>query len=73
MSEQVMSKSRIPLIVCQLQRRLEREEPFYTRHEAGVIVKGWRQRYNMHRPHRAPEYRPPAPESRTFAPISVSA
>ena len=26
-------------------------ELFYTLHEAEVIVEGWRQRYNRHRPH----------------------
>ena len=48
-------------------------ELFYTLHEAEVIVEGWRQRYNRHRPHSALGYRPPAPETRTFAPISLSA
>jgi transposase InsO family protein len=48
-------------------------ELFYTLHEAEVIVEGWRQRYNRHRPHSALGYRPPAPETRTFAPRSVSA
>lgn len=48
-------------------------ELFYTLHEARVIVGGWRQRYNTHRPHSALGYRPPTPETRTFAPISVSA
>ena len=38
----------------------------------GVIVEGWCQRYNTHRPHSALGYRPSAPETRTFAPISVS-
>jgi transposase InsO family protein len=46
---------------------------FYTLHEARVIVEGWRQRYNTHRPHSALGYRPPAPETRTVAPLSVSA
>ena len=48
-------------------------ELFYTLQEARVIVEGWRQRYNTHRPHSALGYRPPAPETRTFAPLSVSA
>jgi transposase InsO family protein len=48
-------------------------ELFYTLHEARVIVEGWRQRYNTQRPHSALGYRPPAPETRTFAPVSVSA
>ena len=48
-------------------------EPFYTLHEARVIVEGWRRRYNTQRPHRALGYRPPAPETRTFAPSSLSA
>jgi putative transposase len=48
-------------------------ELFYTLQEARVIVEGWRQRYNTQRPHSALGYRPPAPETRTFAPISGSA
>ena len=48
-------------------------ELFYTLHEAQVIVEGWRQRYNTRRPHSALGYRPPAPETRTFTPISLSA
>ena len=32
-----------------------------------------RQRYNTHRPHSALGYRPPAPETRSVAPLSVSA
>jgi putative transposase len=48
-------------------------ELFYTLHETPVIVEGWRQRYNTQRPHSALGYRPPAPETRTFALISVSA
>jgi putative transposase len=48
-------------------------ELFYTLHEARVNVEGWRQRYNTHRPHSALGYRPPAPENRIFAPVSVSA
>jgi putative transposase len=45
----------------------------YTLHEAEVSVEGWRQRSNRHRPHRALGYRPPAPDARPFAPISLSA
>ena len=48
-------------------------ELFYTLHEAQVIVEGWRQRDNTRRPHSALGYRPPAPETRTFAPINLSA
>jgi len=48
-------------------------ELFYTLHEARVIVEGWRQHYNMQRQHRALGYRPPAPETRTFAPVRLSA
>jgi transposase InsO family protein len=48
-------------------------ELFYTLHEAEVIVEGWRQRENAHQPHSALGYRPPAPETRTFAPLCVSA
>ena len=48
-------------------------ELFYTLHEARVIVEGWRQRYNTQRPHSALGYRPPAPETRTFTPITLSA
>ena len=46
---------------------------FYTLQEARVIVDGWRQRDTTHRPHRALGSRPPAPETRTFAPLRVSA
>ena len=45
-------------------------ELFYTLHEVQVLVERWRQRYNTHRPHSALGYRPPAPETRTVAPIS---
>ena len=45
-------------------------ELFYTLHEAQVLVERWRQRYNGHRPHSALGYRPPAPETRTVAPMS---
>ena len=48
-------------------------ELFYTLHEAQVLVERWRQRYNAHRPHSALGYRPPAPETRTITPISLSA
>lgn len=48
-------------------------ELFYTLQEARGIVEGWRQRYNTHRPHSALGYRLPAPETRTFAPLSGSA
>ena len=48
-------------------------ELFYTLHEARVTVEGWRQRYNTQLPHSALEYRPPAPETHTFTPVSVSA
>jgi transposase InsO family protein len=48
-------------------------ELFYTLHEAQVLVERWRCQYNTQRPHSALGYRPPAPETRTFAPVSVSA
>lgn len=48
-------------------------ELFYTLQEARVIVERWRQCYNTQRPHSALGYRPPAPETRTFSPISLSA
>jgi transposase InsO family protein len=48
-------------------------ELFYTLQEARVIVEGWRHRYNVHRPHSALGYRPPAPDTRTFTSLSVSA
>jgi transposase InsO family protein len=48
-------------------------ELFYTLHEAQVLVERWRRQYNTQRPHSALGYRPPAPETRTFAPVSVSA
>jgi transposase InsO family protein len=46
---------------------------FSTRHEAQVLVERGRRQYHTPRPHRALGYRPPAPEPRTFAPVSVSA
>jgi putative transposase len=48
-------------------------ELFYTLHEAHGLVERWRRQYNTQRPHSALGYRPPAPETRTFAPVSVSA
>lgn len=48
-------------------------ELFYTLYEARVIVERWRQCYNTQRPHSALGYRPPAPETRTFPSISLSA
>ncbi len=57
----------------ELRDELLNGELFYTLHEARVIVEGWRQRYNTHHPHSALRYRPPTPETRTVAPISVSA
>ena len=57
----------------ELRNELLNGEPFYTLQEARVIVEGWRQRYHRHRPHRALGYRPPAPETRIFAPRRVSA
>ena len=55
------------------QVKLLKGELFYTLHEARVIAEGWRQHYNTQRPHSALGYRPPAPETRTFLPFSVSA
>jgi putative transposase len=46
---------------------------FATLCEVQVFVERWRQHYNQVRPHRALGLRPPAPETRTFAPLSVSA
>ena len=46
---------------------------FYTLHEAQVLVERWRCHYNTHRPHSALGYRPPAPETRTVTPVSLSA
>ena len=57
----------------ELRDELLNGELFYTLQEARVIVEGWRQRYNTHRPHSALGYRPPAPETRSVAPLSVSA
>src|SRR6476660_10092036 len=57
----------------ELRDELLNGELFYTLHEARVIVEGWRQRYNTRRPHSALGYRPPAPETRTFTPITLSA
>ena len=60
-------------ITEQLREELLNGELFYTLHEAQVLVERWRRRYNTQRPHSALDYRPPAPETRTFAPIRVSA
>ena len=46
---------------------------FATMWEVQVLVERWRQHYNQVRPHRVLGLRPPAPETRTFAPVSVSA
>ena len=48
-------------------------ERFYPRHEAQGLVERGRRQDNTQRPHRARGDRPPAPEPRTFAPVSVSA
>jgi putative transposase len=48
-------------------------ELFYTLREAHVLVERWRRQYNTQRPHRALGYRPPAPETRTVTPVSLSA
>jgi transposase InsO family protein len=45
-------------------------ELFYTLHEAQVLVERGGQWYNGHSPHSALGYRPPAPKTRTVAPIS---
>jgi len=45
-------------------------ELFYAPHEAQVLVERWRRQYNAQRPLRALEDRPPAQETRTFAPVS---
>ena len=60
-------------ITEQLRDELLNGELFYTLHEAQVLVERWRRQYNTQRPHSALGYRPPAPETRTFAPVSVSA
>ena len=44
----------------ELRDELLNGELFYTLQEARVIVEGWRQRYNTHRPHSALGYRPPS-------------
>ena len=41
--------------------------------QAHDTVKHWAAELNTQRPHSALGYRPPAPETRTFAPLSVSA
>ena len=60
-------------ITEQLRDELLNGELFYTLHEAQVLVERWRRQYTTQRPHSALGYRPPAPETRTFAPVSVSA
>ena len=58
---------------AELRDELLNGELFYTLQEAQVLVERWRRQYNTQRPHSALGYRPPAPETRTFAPVSVSA
>ena len=60
-------------ITEQFRDELLNGELFYTLHEAQVLVERWRRQYNTQRPHSALDYRPPAPETRTFAPIRMSA
>jgi transposase InsO family protein len=48
-------------------------ELFYTLLEARVCVERWRRHYNMHRPHSALGYRPPAPETTATRPITLEA
>ena len=49
---------------------LRAKELFYTLDESQVLAERWHRQYNTQRPHRALGYRPPAPETRTFAPVS---
>ncbi len=44
-------------------------EIFDTLLEAKVLIERWRIEYNSVRPHSSLDYRPPAPEAKTFAPI----
>jgi len=41
-------------------------EIFYTLKEAQVLIEAWRRHYNTIRPHSALNYRPPAPEVRSW-------
>jgi putative transposase len=38
-------------------------EIFYSLREAQILIQQWRKHHNTRRPHSAPSYRPPAPES----------
>jgi len=38
-------------------------EIFYSLNEARIVIEQWRRHYNTKRPHSAPGYKPPAPES----------
>jgi len=46
-----------------LRDELLNREIFYTLQEAQILIEGWREEYNRHRPHSALGYRPPAPEA----------
>jgi transposase InsO family protein len=47
-------------------------EIFYTLQEAKILIERWRQQYNRFRPHSAPGYRPPAPESIEIRPLAMN-
>jgi len=57
-------------ITEQLRDELLNGELFYTLHEAQVLIERWRRQYNTQRPHSALGYRPPAPDTRSVAPMS---
>ena len=38
-------------------------EIFYSLKEVQILIEQWRRHYNTKRPHSAPGYRPPAPET----------
>lgn len=47
-------------------------EAFNTLREAQVLIEDWRRHYNQVRPHSAPGYRPPAPETAPRARSQIS-
>jgi hypothetical protein len=50
-------------IAAELRDELPNGEIFYSLKEAQIIIEQWRKHYNTVRPHSAPGYRPPAPQT----------
>jgi transposase InsO family protein len=55
---------------ARLRDELLNGEVFHTIAEARVLIERWRRHYNEERPHSALGYRPPAPETLPFGPLS---